>query len=138
MAIVLEDLLCGISKAICNANSHMEETALQQYMSQGYKEPDANRDDASYSPLTFDVALRQGEQARHIPISALMHNTTMRLEQVDMKLKFKMYEQNGKIMVDCMPNHMADATLDEMTLQFKNSVSTEGIYKISDAHMKNI
>ena len=141
MAILLDDLLCEISNAICNANNIMEGTALNQYVEQGYERAltaNNNTESDSYVPLTFNLALRQEQEIRKIPIAALMHNTTMRLEQVDIKLKFKMYEQDGNIMVDCMPHNSSNESLDEMTLQFKNSVSSEGISKITDSQMKHI
>lgn len=139
MAILLNELLKEISSAISSANYIMEETALDQYMAQGYqKEKTDNGLEDCYSPLTFNIALQDGTETRRIPIAALVHNTTMRLEQVDMKLKFNMYEQDGGIMVSCMPAGAQDTTLDEMTLQFKNTASPEGIAKITDNHIKKI
>ena len=143
MAVQLENLLCNISNAVCNANKIMETIALEQYMEQGYQESPftAANGISPLEPITLDLALNgntDSNDIQRIPITALMHNTTMRLEQVDLKLKFKMFEQDGKIMVDCMPHHSTDASLDEMNLQFKNSASAEGISRITDAHMKQI
>lgn len=41
-------------------------------------------------------------------------------------------------MIDCKPYNSFDTSLDEMTLQFKNSASTVGISKIGDSHLKHI
>ena len=136
MAILLDDLLCEISNAVCNANRIMETTAWNQYMEGGYKK--LGETEQMYAPIMFNLSLKDHKEVRKIPISGLMHNTTMRLEQVDMKIKFKMFEQDNHIMVECMSNNEEDERLNEMTLQFKNSVSAEGISKITDAHMKNI
>lgn len=139
MTILLKELLEEISSAISSANYIMEETALEQYIAQGYKKNDANNGSGDcYTPLTLNIALQDGSETRRIPISALVHNTTMRLEQVDMKLKFNMYEQESGIMVSCMPAGAQDNTLNEMTLQFRNTASPEGIAKITDNHMKKI
>lgn len=139
MAILLNKLLEEIGGAICSANYIMEETALEQYMIQGYKkEASVGGAEDCYTPLTFNMALQDGGETHKIPISALVHNTTMRLEQVDMKLKFNMFEQDGGIMVSCMPVNAQDTTLDEMTLQFRNTVSSEGIARITDSHIKTM
>lgn len=142
MAILLKDLLCQISNAICTANSIMEETALNQYVGQGYQKLECqNGELETYIPLTFNMELRDEQNVHkihNIPVSALMHNTTMRLEQVDLKLKFNMYEQDGNVMVDCKPHNLLDNSLDEMSLQFKNTISTEGISKITGNQIKII
>ena len=140
MSIPINTLLHEISQAINNANTIMEQNAFDQYVTQGYNIlPHANSDNMKiYTPRTFNLSLKQGQQMQQIPVAALTHNTTMRLEQVDITLKFKITEENGKIMIDCKPYNSFDTSLDEMTLQFKNSASTEGISKIGDSHLKHI
>ncbi|MCM1253104.1 MAG: hypothetical protein NC321_09805 [Clostridium sp.] len=136
MSILLKDLLSEISVAICNANSIMEESALNQYMMQGFQKEGIHPD--CYTPLTIAMSLPGQDTTQQIPVSALLHNTSMRLEQVDMKLKFKLFEENGDIKVFCMPDKAADETLNELTLQFKNTASAEGIARITDTYMKKI
>ncbi len=134
MSVLLKDLLEEISCAISNANVVLEENALNFYMAQGYKKEKTEQGNL-YSPIMFHLALQEGKEVREIPVSALIHNTTMRLEQVDIKLKFKMFEENGAMQVSCMPEHSEEETLDEITLQYKNTVPPEGIARITDNYV---
>lgn len=139
MAVLLKELLGEISSAITNANYEMEKAALQQYITQGYEETQNKAiQGQSYIPITFNMALQDGMEIHKIPVSALIHNTTMRLDKVDVTLRFKMFDQNGDIMVECVPAGRDDQTLDEMTLRFRNSVSPEGISKITDEYLKKL
>ncbi len=133
MAVLLSDLLESISTAVNNANSALEEVALAQYIERGYE-----RQSEAYKPLTFSLSMRDGNEVRHIPLSALVHNTSMRLETVDVKLKLKIYEQDGKMMADCKPSGADDRVIDEMNLQFRNASPVEGIAKITDNHLKEL
>ena len=137
MAVLLRELLEEIGSAVNNANSELERAALWQYITQGYVENKSNGEEP-YTPLTFNMALQDGGEIRKIPVSALIHNTTMRLERVDMTLRFKMFDKNGEVMVECGPLGMKNETLDEMKLRFKNSVPTEGISKVTDNYLKKI
>lgn len=108
-------------------------------MDQGYKKESVGDGLGDcYKPLILNIALQDDSEICKIPVSALVHNTTMRLEQVDMKQKFYMLEQSGEIMVSCMPAGAQDSTLDEITLQLKNTASPERIAKITDNHIKKI
>lgn len=139
MAVLLKELLGEISSAINNANYELEKAALRQYIAQGYEETQNNViQGQSYTPLTFNMALQDGSEIHKIPVSALVHNTTMRLDKVDLTLRFKMFDQGGEVMVECAPAGKDDNTLDEMTLRFRNSVSPEGISKITDEYLKKL
>ncbi len=137
MAVLLKELLEEIGSAVSNANYELERAALWQYITQGYGENKSNGEEP-YTPLTFNMALQDGGEIRKIPVSALLHNTTMRLDRVDITLRFKMFDQNGEVMVECAPSGIKNETLDEMQLRFRNSAPTEGISKVTDHYLKKI
>lgn len=84
------------------------------------------------------MPLQDGGEIHKIPVSALVHNTTIRLNKVDLTLRFRMFDQDGEGMVECAPAGKDDNTLDEMTLRFRNSASPEGISKITDEYLKKL
>lgn len=133
MAILLNDLLGQLSQSICYANQIMEKTSLQQYMDQGYAKRENN-----YQPVTFSLSLNRESEQYDIPVTALMHNSSMKLEQVEVKLKFLLEEQNGQIMVECRGDKASEGKLSEMTLSFHNTPASEGAGKITDHHLKTI
>lgn len=133
MAILLNDLLGQLSQSICYANQIMEKTSLQQYMDQGYARRENN-----YQPVTFSLSLNRESEQYDIPVTALMHNSSMKLEQVEVKLKFLLEEQNGQIMVECRGDKASEGKLSEMTLSFHNTPASEGVGKITDHHLKTI
>lgn len=133
MAILLNDLLGQLSQSICYANQIMEKTSLQQYMGQGYAKRENN-----YQPVTFSLSLNRESEQYDIPVTALMHNSSMKLEQVEVKLKFLLEEQNGQIMVECRGDKASEGKLSEMTLSFHNTPASEGVGKITDHHLKTI
>lgn len=140
MAILLSDLLEKIGVSIDNANVVMEQTALEQYVRMGYQKAQTmeNGGQESYEPLTFNIAFPMGKELHEIPVSALLHNRTMRLEQVDIKLKYKLKERDGELYVDLKSENAEDENLDEMTLSFRNNSASEGIARITDHHLKEI
>ena len=140
MAILLSDLLKEISISVNNANSIMEHVALNQYMDQNYNKLEDQGTNGSevYKPLTFDIVMQEEKQTHEIPVAALLHNTTMSLEQVDIKLKFRMKEDEGEIYIDCNTAGIPEESLSEMTLSYKNDHSSEGIAKMTDNHLKRI
>ena len=137
MAVLLRDLLEEIGAAISHANLEVERAALGQYIASGYAQSNNNGEEA-YTPLTFNMALQDGREVHRIPVTALVHNNTMRLDRVDVTLRFKMFDRNGEVLVECAPAGAKDGTLDEMKLRYRNSVPPEGISKVTDGHLKKI
>lgn len=145
MAILLDDLLESISRSVSNANTILEQTALEQYMTQGYRQTglqsaagDGSIEQKIYTPITYGIKIQDGQQYCSIPVSALLHNATMCLEQVEVKLKFKMAESGDNIYIDCNTNGVPAENLNEMNLSFSHTSSPEGIAKLTDNHLKKI
>ena len=133
MAVLLEDLLKGIGAAVSSVNAALEEETLRHYIERGYEKQDEN-----YKPVMFNLSFHDGNEIRNIPMPALVHNTSMRLETVDVKLRLILYAQDGEVMAECRPSGSNDGMIDEMDLQFKNALPVEGIAKISDNHLKEL
>lgn len=137
MAILFKELMQEIGTAISTANDYIEENELNQYKQQGYQL--ANGEENAYVPLTFNMILQDDGGIHKIPVSALMHNSTMKLEQVDLKIKFQLYEENGDIMVECAKDgRLSDKDYDEMNLQFRNCTASEGISRVTNQYIKKI
>ena len=137
MAVPFKQLLEDISVAITNANQIMETHALDNYMVQGYQKEQGAEQTETYSPQNINISIPQNGEKK-IPVTALMHNSTMRLEQVDVKLKFHLEEKDGELMASCVNSEAADESLNEMTLQFKNSPTPEGVARINNHYIQSI
>ena len=143
--------MAEIGQAIANANHTVEATAVTNYLNIGFTAKDNNAAKvadnhvagAPNEPATYDYApstikIDINKKIYDIPVTVLLHNTSMRLEQVDLKLKFHVSEENGEVMVDCANANSDDATLSEMTLQFKNAPTTEGMARISENYINKL
>jgi hypothetical protein len=145
MAILLSDFLEQISVAVGNVNVIMEQAALEQYMQQGYDRIENGAENTAentilqeYSPKIYSISIKDGGKKVDVPVTALMHNKTMGLDQVDIKIRCKLDERDGKVYVDCKSNNASDETLNEINLSFKNGVSPEGVSRMTDNYLKNI
>jgi hypothetical protein len=141
MAILLSDFLEQISVAVGNVNVIMEQAALEQYMQQGYDRIGNGAENTTpqgYSPKIYSISIKDGGKKVDVPVTALMHNKTMSLDQVDIKIKCKLDERDGKVYVDCKSNKASDETLNEINLSFKNGASPEGVSRMTDNYLKTI
>jgi hypothetical protein len=141
MAILLSDFLEQISVAVGNVNVIMEQAALEQYMQQGYDRIENGVENATsqgYSPKMYSIAIKDAGKKVEVPVTALMHNKTMSLDQVDIKIKCKLDERDGKVYIDCKSNNASDETLNEINLSFKNGASPEGVSRMTDNYLKTI
>jgi hypothetical protein len=91
-----------------------------------------------YSPKIYSISIKDGRKKVDVPVTALMHNKTMGLDQVDIKIKCKLDERDGKVYVDCKSNKASDETLNEINLSFKNGASPEGVSRMTDNYLKTI
>ncbi len=136
MAVLLKELMGEIGSAVSNANFDVEGAALWQYMTRGYAENESNGKEP-YIPMIYNVVLNDGREIS-VPVSALVHNTTMRLDQVDVTLRCKLFDKEGEVLVECAPTNIKNEALDEMTFRFRNSVPPEGISKLTDEYLKKM
>lgn len=139
MGMELSDLIERIGIAVQNANSAIEQVAVAAYLGQSYdRVNDAGQD--KYTPVSFQVSVptAAGEKKVNVPVTALMHHTSLRLEQVDVNLKFQIEEDSGdRVMVSVKsPKHPEASTLNELSLQFKSAPPAEGMARIDHHHVQ--
>jgi len=150
MAMDFDEFMESISIGISRANRAVELSGLENYLVNGFsgngfpaRDVEGNLDGAedlegreSFQPSL--LSMQVGEQSRKVPVTALLHNTSMRLEQVDLSIKLRFAEDNGRLMVVCAPSGAEDADLSEIRLQFKNSPSAEGVSRMNDSYIKKL
>lgn len=76
-----------------------------------------------------------------MPVTALMHHSSLQLEQVDVKLRFVIEEgEEDEIIVS--PKSSADTkdgfSMSELSLQFKSVQLSEGTARINNHYIQNL
>lgn len=137
MGIPFSKLIEDIGIAVQRANDAVERSALESYLQQGYVQ--TNEADGMFKPLELVLNLPSNSQEAQIkvPVAALVHNTSMKLEQVDVKLKFRP-SGGEELMVDTDNLNEDDESLSELTLQFKNHSAAEGIARVNNRHVQRL
>lgn len=137
MGIPFSKLIEDIGIAVQRANDAVERSALESYLQQGYVQ--TNEADGMFKPLELVLNLPSNNQEAQIkvPVAALVHNTSMKLEQVDVKLKFRP-GSGEELMVDTDNLNEDDESLSELTLQFKNHSAAEGIARVNNHHVQRL
>ena len=150
MAMDFDEFMESISIGVSRANRAVELSGLENYLVNGFSGhgfpakdvensldgTDALKGRDSFNPSL--LSMRVGEQNRDVPVTALLHNTSMRLEQVDMTIKLHFAEDNGRLMVVCAPSGAEDADLSEIKLQFRNSPAAEGVARVNDNYINKL
>ena len=96
MGMSLFRLMEQIGIAVQNANAAIEQYASEIYLKQGYVErekddqEDGDENAKAYEPITFllDMPTENSKRKMRVPVTALMHHSSLQLEQVDVKLRF--------------------------------------------------
>ena len=142
-AMELDAMLGAISSAVSNANRTVEMEALHGYLDSGFQSgssdglrANGNPDGVEMLPLSFNMTI--GEKKHTVPVSALLHNTSMRLDQVDMTVRFRLSEAGGKLMAICTDGNDDGKDISEMKLSFKNAPSSEGMARISSSQIRQL
>lgn len=138
MGMAFSKLIESIGIAVQRANDEVEKSALESYLQQGYVQ--SNDAEGEFEPLELVMNLSADSQETKVkvPVSALVHNTSMKLEQVDVKLKFRLTDGGEELMVDTENLDKNDENLSELTLQFKNHSAAEGIARVNNRHIQKL
>ena len=134
MGVLLSKLIEDIGVAVQKANRAIEENAAAIYLRQAYKPKGGDTVDEmehAYVPVSYTLYI-PGEgsfqKPINVPLTVLMHNTTLQLESVNVHLRFCIDEDNGEVVVSVKPHERADNSpqTSELSLQFKVSPPPEG------------
>ena len=140
MSIPLNTLTASIGTAIQKAGVQIESASANAFLSLGYKK-DAHS--GELSPITYTLNLPGGSsdsKKLNVPVTSLINNTSMRLEQTEVKLKFMLdgSSDGGEVMITPASADMNAFALSELTLTFKNSPPSEGVSRIVTRHNSTI
>lgn len=158
MGILLSTVIRNIGIAVQNANRMIEIAAKESYFAGGYvkrPKPDAEtaqpqtKYDREYSPVMYTIHLPEKEPGTdkkkqlQVPVTALIHNTSLQLEQVEIKLKFYITEETGKnngdMSISFSNKNSKDLQgLSEMTLHFNNAQTPEGVARVNNRHVQTL
>lgn len=136
MGIALSDLIETMGRAVQNANTVVEQAAAAAYLGQGYEMRDSAEGSKEYIPICYTIHIPSvpEEKQVQVPVTALLHHTSLRLEQVDIKLKFRVEdcrEDDMIVSVVSSDNGVGSEVLSEMALQFKNEPPAEGMARVN-------
>lgn len=140
--ISLSDLISQIGISVQNANAAIEQVALAAYLGQGYDRAfNQEMSQEEFTPIsyTLHIPTPAGKKQINVPVTALMHHTSLKLEQVDVKLKFQIEKsEEDTIYVSVKPSvNPEESVMNELSLQFKSSPPAEGMARI-DQHQVQV
>jgi hypothetical protein len=146
MSIPLSALIKIIGIAVQKANQAIEESAANIYLEQGYeinRESVNDSEAAICTPISYTLHLPSSAGTPRkisVPVTALLHNTSLQLESVEVKLKFMIEEAEDEIAVTVKPEGDAGSAFSysELSLQFKNTPSAEGMARITQRHLQSL
>lgn len=142
MGIELSILIEKIGISVQNANAAIEQVAVAAYVGQGYdRVTSGDGKSEEYVPVNCVVRIptASGEKQMNVPVTALMHHTSLKLEQVDVKLKFILEEggEDGVMVAVKSPEDMRDGfSMSELSLQFKSTPPAEGMARINNRYVQ--
>ncbi|MBO5523021.1 MAG: DUF2589 domain-containing protein [Roseburia sp.] len=144
MGIPLSKLIDQIGTAVQNANAMLEQRAVAAYLGQGYEGvPSEEGGETEFEPVSYTINIPSsgGKKQLKVPVTALMHHSSLQLEQVDVKLRFVVEEgEADEIIVS--PKSSADAkdsfSMSELSLQFKSVQLSEGTARINNHYIQNL
>ncbi|GHV34512.1 hypothetical protein FACS18949_10710 [Clostridia bacterium] len=142
MSVLLSTLINKIGLSVQNAGSIIEKAAADLYLARGYT---SGTDEHEFIPIMYSLTLpsndgsSDGSKKINVPVTALVHNTSLLLDEVEVRLKFRVAgtDKGGNLAVN-VTSFLTKSTVSELTLRFKNSPSPEGMAKIGDKYIKNI
>lgn len=143
MGIALSDLIEQIGLSVQNANAAIEQMAAAVYLGQSFTRVNNNQPDLEeFTPISYTINLPspEGQKKINVPVTALMNHTSLKLEQVDVKLKFSIEEcEKDSITVSAVSSDEPDnSNQNELSLQFKNTPSAEGMARVDHHYIQTL
>ena len=141
-----------ISRSVQNSNFLLEQMSSEMYLQNGYKKEtilekngvssDEKEKDV-LGPVTYSLRLSTGgkEKELQVPATALMHHSTMQLEQVDVSLRFSVsgHTEDQGILVDVKSKLLENSDkISEMKLRYQRDSAAEGISRVETHHYQNL
>lgn len=144
MGIALSKLMKDIGTAVQNANAAIEERAVDVYLNQGYRRGKEMGEDGGtsfYTPVTYTLGLPAGggNKKLEVPATALMHHSTLQLEQVNVKLRFLIEESDGEEVEVKVKSEGDDSdmySVSELSMQFRTAPPAEGTARVENHHLR--
>lgn len=149
MGMSLSGLMEQIGIAVQNANAAIEQYASEIYLKQGYVErekedqEDGDEHAKAYEPITFllDMPTENSKRKMRVPVTALMHHSSLQLEQVDVKLRFALEEREGEevnVKVIGTEQDNDSNAVSELSMQFRTALPPEGTARIENRHIQTM
>ena len=152
MSIPLSKPMEDISRSVQNSNFLLEQMASEMYLQNGYQKnlvhgekgtDFANGAKEVLVPVTYSIRLNAPGENKElkVPATALMHHSTMQLEQVDVTLRFSVSGETGDqgILVDVKSKLLENSDkISEMKLHYQRDSASEGIARVENRHYQNL
>ena len=138
MEISLTELIASIGTSVQAARRAVDECAAQLYF-QGFDSPMG--EEGVYRPVAKRIELANGggpeaeSKVVCVPVTALMNHQSMRLDQVDVKMKLAPCDVNGALKFRVGPGGEEDAPQEgawaEFSLSFQSGDMPEGTARLN-------
>ena len=143
MGIALSKLVKDVGIAVQNANAAIEEHAVNVYLNQGYRMSGKDEDGGTplYTPITYTLGIPAdgGNKKLEVPATALMHHSTLQLEQVNVKLRFLLEGSDGEevqVKVKSEGDESDKDSVSELSMQFRTAPPAEGTARVENHHLR--
>ena len=144
----LDKLLAAIGRAVADAGHACELASLENYIKAGFSETapgnqggtagtiDGGQTEKGLVPVCLNMDV--GGRALEVPVTALLHNTGMGLEEAEITVRVKLTEEGGKVYAAFTDGGVSKDGLNEIRLKFTNRKPAEGVSRIGDLHIEKI
>jgi hypothetical protein len=151
MSIPIEKLVSDLGQSLQRANKLVETASVDMFFQAGYKiSPTSTAEKTSYTPITYEVAFPETAAAGctngvsvteckklSIPITALLNNTSMRIESAEITMKFTLEEtEDGVAAVLHSDKTDNPYALSQMTVKFSNTPPSEAVARITEQQLR--
>lgn len=140
--ISLDDLLCGLSRSVQNAQRSMQEEELQTFL-RYFEQEDAqaaasgtsDAAGAMLSPKVQAFSINEGNPSLKVPLVALAGHRPLSLDTVRIVMNVTAKADSSGIQVELGPGEDADGQrpYHQLSLEFKQGDSAEGVSRMLDA-----
>jgi hypothetical protein len=150
MSIPIEKLVTDLGQSLQRANKFVEIATVDMYFKAGYKDNSTSPDETvSYTPIVYEVVFPEADDKTTdksggsdkkvaIPVSALINNTSMRIESAEITMKFTLEETEEGVAAVLHSDNTANAYgLSQMTVKFQNTPPTEPIARVTQEQFRN-
>lgn len=142
MSISLSKLLTDVSIAVQKSNTAIDMYTSNAYINNGYEVVDSDSD-SKITPKIYKIVLPNSKEELNVPKSVLMNHKSIQLDEIDLKIKVALSENESNPASDDMLVEMKSENdnsdfVSEINLRFKIAPTPEGTARIQSKYLQDL